>query len=68
MAAEDVERFEAAAGGLLDELGYARAVPHPRSQSLKHASTIRELLAGNPKWIKRFGSSGAREVGEEGMA
>src|SRR5215213_2467020 len=27
----DVERFEAAVSGLLDELGYARAVPLPRS-------------------------------------
>ena len=29
--AGDVERFEAAVGGLLGELGYARAVPLPRS-------------------------------------
>jgi len=41
MPAKDVERFEAAVGDLLDELGYARAVPHPSSEALKHASRIR---------------------------
>jgi hypothetical protein len=41
MPAGDVERFEAAVGGLLDELGYARAVPRPSSEALKHASRIR---------------------------
>jgi hypothetical protein len=42
MAAEDVERFEASAGDLLDELGYPRGVPQPRSESLLQASRIRE--------------------------
>ena len=56
MAAEDVERFEAEAGQLLDELGYARAIPHPRPESAEHATRIRELLAQDPKWIARFGS------------
>jgi hypothetical protein len=42
MPAEEVERFEAAAGGLLDELGYARAVPHPRPEILDHATILRE--------------------------
>jgi hypothetical protein len=41
MSAGDVERFEAAVGGLLDELGYARVVPRPSSEALKHASRIR---------------------------
>jgi hypothetical protein len=41
MPAEDVERFEAAVGDLLDELGYARAVPRPPSEALKHARKIR---------------------------
>jgi hypothetical protein len=41
MPAGDVERFEAAVGDLLDELGYARAVPRPPSEALKHASRIR---------------------------
>jgi hypothetical protein len=41
MTAGDVERFEAAVGDLLDELGYARAVPRPSSEALKHAQKIR---------------------------
>jgi hypothetical protein len=40
MPAGDVERFEAAVGDLLEELGYARAVPRPSSEALKHASRI----------------------------
>ncbi len=68
MAAEDVERFEAAAGRVMDELGYARAVPHPRPESLEHAAEIRELLAGDPKWAKRFGSPVAKAVSETVVA
>lgn len=41
LSAEDIERFEAAAGDLLDELGYARAVRHPSPRALEHASRIR---------------------------
>jgi hypothetical protein len=62
MATEDAERFEAAAGGLLDELGYARAFPHPRPERLEHAAKIREALAGDPRWVKRFGLRGAKGV------
>jgi hypothetical protein len=50
MPAEDVERFEAAAGGLLDELGYPRAFPHPRAEKLENASRIRSLLVQDPRW------------------
>jgi hypothetical protein len=45
--AEAIERFEATAGELLDELGYSRAVPHPRSESLEGASKFRNVLARN---------------------
>jgi hypothetical protein len=45
MPAEDLERFEAAAGDLLGELGYARAFPRPSAQKLEHASRIREAFA-----------------------
>ncbi len=55
MSGEDVERFEAAAGGLLDELGYPRAVPRARPQSLDRASGIRGRLAQSPSWIALFG-------------
>jgi hypothetical protein len=44
MAPNDVERFEAAAGDLLDELGYARAVPHPQLQAQNHATLIYEAF------------------------
>jgi sulfotransferase family protein len=46
---EDNERFEAAAGGLLKELGYVRAVPHPRPDALQHAARIRHLLEEDPR-------------------
>jgi hypothetical protein len=42
MPAEDAERFEAAAGDLLDELGYPRALPRPRPETVAQASSIRE--------------------------
>jgi hypothetical protein len=45
--AEDIERFQAASGGLLDELGCSRAFPRLRSESLESASKIRNLLAQN---------------------
>jgi hypothetical protein len=44
MPVKDVERFEAAAGNLLEELGYERAVPNPSSQALEHAARIREAF------------------------
>jgi hypothetical protein len=43
--AEAIERFEATAGELLDEVDYPRAVPHPRCESLESASKFRNLLA-----------------------
>jgi hypothetical protein len=42
MPAEDLERFEAAAGDLLEELGYPRAVPNPPEEKLARAARIRE--------------------------
>jgi hypothetical protein len=44
MCTGDVERFEAAAGDLLEELGYERAVPNPSSRALEHAARIRDLF------------------------
>jgi hypothetical protein len=44
MSQAEVEKFEAAAGELLDELGYPRAIPQLRSERLEDASRIRELL------------------------
>jgi hypothetical protein len=36
----DLARFEAAAGPLLDELGYPRAVPHPSAEALGRAAQV----------------------------
>jgi hypothetical protein len=47
MAPENVDLFEAAAGPLLDELGYPRAVPQPRAEALDRASRVTALLAQN---------------------
>jgi hypothetical protein len=44
MPADDTERFEAAAGNLLTELGYARVVPRPQPAALVNAARIRELF------------------------
>lgn len=48
MAPEDVERFEAAAGSLLDELGYARAYPDPDRDAVRHAASLRASFHGEP--------------------
>jgi hypothetical protein len=44
MPAAEVERFEAAAGDLLDELGYSRAFPRPSADCLSHARRLRDLF------------------------
>jgi hypothetical protein len=41
MPLEDIERFEAAVGDLLDELEYPRAVPEPPGERLENAAGIR---------------------------
>ena len=40
MSRDAVERVEAAAGDLLDELGYERRVPRPRAERLAHAERL----------------------------
>jgi hypothetical protein len=45
MAPDDVERFEAAAGDLLDELGYPRAYPSPPPVARERAARLREGFA-----------------------
>jgi hypothetical protein len=45
MSPQDVELFEAAAGSLLDELGYSRANAAPRPEALQYASEARERCA-----------------------
>ena len=43
----DIELFEAAAGDLLEELGYERAFPRPRAAALDTASQLRALFTQN---------------------
>jgi hypothetical protein len=50
MTPEQVERFEAAVGDLLDELGYPRAVPRAENRYLHDASRIRSVLMNYPDW------------------
>jgi hypothetical protein len=45
MQPEDVERFEAAAGGLLTELGYPRAFANPSLECQEQSAKLREALA-----------------------
>ncbi len=47
MAGAELERFEAATGALLDELGYARAVPEPSPAAVRHAELVRESFAND---------------------
>jgi len=56
MPGEDVERFEAAAGDLLDELGYERATPRPQPHSLEKAVRIRAMLANDSNWVRATAS------------
>jgi hypothetical protein len=44
MPPEDVERFEAAAGDLLEELGYPRAFPRVTANAREHAARMREAF------------------------
>jgi hypothetical protein len=46
MPDEEVERFEALAGDLLEELGYPRAFPRPGRKAQRQAAQVRELLIG----------------------
>jgi hypothetical protein len=45
MPAEDLERFEAAARNLLEELGYERSFSRPTPQALEHATSIRKTFS-----------------------
>jgi hypothetical protein len=45
MAPQDAERFDAAAGELLDELGYERAPNPPSTQTLMQGRALRDRLA-----------------------
>jgi sulfotransferase family protein len=60
MTAEDVELFEAAAGDLLAELGYARTLANLRPEAMEHSAQVRNLLANEPRGVRPYGM-GLRE-------
>jgi hypothetical protein len=47
LAGGDMERWEAASGDLLDELGYQRFVPRPGSKVLRRAKELKEAFANS---------------------
>jgi hypothetical protein len=47
MPTEDVDRFEAVAGDLLEELGYERAFERPSAEKVEYASRIRDSFVRN---------------------
>jgi hypothetical protein len=55
MTAEDVERFEAAAGDLLAELAYARAFSNLRPEAVEYSVQVRTLLANEPRGVRPYG-------------
>jgi Sulfotransferase family len=44
MPADHVERFEAAAGDLLEELGYGRIAPSTSTERFEHAAKVRDVF------------------------
>jgi hypothetical protein len=46
---KDVERFEAATGNLLEELGYERTFSRPTPEALEHATRIRKTFSRHVK-------------------
>ncbi len=48
MTSEELQRFEGAAGTLLQELGYPRSVERPHPATLEHALWIRSQFEGRP--------------------
>jgi hypothetical protein len=54
MTPPEVERFEAVAGGLLEELGYPHAFPRPALAARDHAARLRELFTSDVLGHKRL--------------
>ncbi len=54
----DIERFEAASGDLLDELGYPRGMQQVSAEALEHAANLRCRFEGRPL-PKRWGAVSA---------
>src|SRR5712692_3819899 len=52
MSAQNLERFEATAGDLLEELGYERAFPRPRAEAVACVSRLQQEFAHPLVWRK----------------
>ena len=55
MQADNVERFEAAAGAVLDELGYPRMFTRPQPLAVEHSTQVRSMLANMPPGVRPYG-------------
>jgi hypothetical protein len=66
MPAENVERFEAAAGNLLEELGYDRAFPRPRAEAVAGVSRLQQEFAHPVVWRKTSPQSLVRRRAKAG--
>ena len=53
MQPDTVERFEAAVGALLDELGYPRACDRVGAEALEHAEAMRQRYTADPRLRNR---------------
>jgi hypothetical protein len=62
MTAADVERFEAVAGDLLDELGYPRAAPGPSADAQELAAELRHAFIDGLRSLGRRAPERWREV------
>jgi hypothetical protein len=49
----EIERFEAAAGDLLEDLGYDRAFPHPSRAVTEQVTRIKEIFIANATALGR---------------
>jgi hypothetical protein len=66
MSAENLERFEAAAGDLLEELGYDRAFPRPGAKAVACLSRLQREFAHPVVWRKTSPASLMRRRAKAG--
>jgi hypothetical protein len=65
MPPREVERFEATAGDLLDELGYPRAYPQPSAAADREAARVRDLFIRDVRSPRRPLPDRLGPVGQE---
>ena len=52
MAPDDIERFEAASGQLIDELGYERRTVEVSAEALAHAARVRDAFVDHARSLR----------------